>query len=90
MADEVTDSANREQVVICFRSVDEQFEAHEDFVGFDQVDSIKSSSIVEVLKDAILRLNLAMSNCRGQWYDGAANKASARNGVAVQMCTEEP
>ena len=33
MADEVTDSSNKEQVVICFRRVDEQFEAHEDFVG---------------------------------------------------------
>ena len=54
------------------------------------VDSIESSSIVEVLKDAILRLNLAMSNCRGQCYDGAANMAGARNGVAVQMCAEEP
>ena len=90
MADEVTDSSNKEQVVICFRTVDEHFEAHEEFVGLYQVDSIVSSSIVEVLKDAILRLNLAMSSCRGQCYDGAANMAGIRNGVAVQMCAEEP
>lgn len=33
MADEVTDSSNREQVVICLRWIDEAFEPHEDFVG---------------------------------------------------------
>ena len=42
MADEVTDSSNKEQVVICFRSVDEQFEAHEDFVGL--MSSLPSSN----------------------------------------------
>ena len=31
-----------------------------------------------------------MSNCQGQCYDGAANMAGIRNGVAVQMCAEEP
>ena len=66
------------------------FEAHEEFVGLHQVDSIVSSSIVEVLKDTILRLNLAMSSCRRQCYDGAANMAGIRNGVAVQMHAEEP
>ena len=82
MADEVTDSANKEQVVVCFRIVDEHFDAHEEFVGLYQVDSIVSSSIVEVLKDTILRLNLAISSCGGQCYDGAANMAGIRNGVA--------
>ena len=32
MADEVTDSSNKEQV-ICFRSVNDQFVCHEDFIG---------------------------------------------------------
>ena len=90
MADEVTDSSNKEQVVVCFRSVDEQFEPHGDFVGLYQVDSIDSRSIIKVLKDTMLRLNLAMSNCRGQCYDGAANMADIRNGVAAQICVEEP
>ena len=43
MADEVTDLANKEQVVVCFRIVDEHFDAHEEFVGLYQVDSIVSS-----------------------------------------------
>ena len=85
MADEVTDSSNKEQVVICFRRIKEQFEAHEDFVGLYQVDSLVSNSIVEVLKDTIVTLNLAISKCRGQCYDGAANMAGIRNEVAAQM-----
>ena len=89
MADEVTDSSNNKQVVICFRRIDEQFEAHEDFVGMYQVDSIVSNSIVEVLKDTIVRLNLAIAKCRGQCYDGAANMVGIRNRVAAEMCTEE-
>ena len=90
VADEVTDSSNKQQVVIRFRSVDEQFEGHDKFVGLHQVDSIKSSGIVEVLNDTIVRLNLAISNCRGQYYDGTANMASIWNGVIVQICAEEP
>ena len=88
MADKVTDSSNKERVVICFRSVDKQFESQEDFVGLYQVDSIDCSSMVKVLKDTMLRLNLAMSNCRGQCYDGAANTAGIWNGVATQICVE--
>ena len=65
IADDVNDSSNKEQVIICLRRTDEQFEAHEDFVGLYQVDSTVSSSIVEVLKDTIVRLNLAMSKCQG-------------------------
>ncbi len=33
MADECTDSANKEQVVICFRWVDHELEVHKDFIG---------------------------------------------------------
>ena len=72
------------------KRVDSKFEVHEEFVGLHQVDSIKSSIVVAVLKGTILRLNLTMSNCRGQCYDGAANMAEVRNGVAAQMCIEEP
>ena len=37
MADEVTDSSNREQVAICLRWIDEKFDAHEDFIGLHKV-----------------------------------------------------
>ena len=90
MADEVTDSSNKEQVVVCFRSVDEHFEPLEEFIGLYEVDCIKSNTIVEISKDTMIRINLAVSDCRGQCYDGAANMAGIRNGVATQIRAEEP
>ena len=89
MADEVTPSSNKEQVVICFRSVDEGFQCHEDVVGLYQVESIKSDSIVEVLKDTMIRLSLPIRDCREQCYDGATNMAGVRKGVATQICKEK-
>ena len=38
MADEVTDASNREQVIVCLRWIDEQFEAREEFKGLHKVD----------------------------------------------------
>ena len=78
MADEVTDSSNREQVVICFRWVDQHFEPHEDFVRLHKVESVVSDVIVTVLKDVLLRMNVKLSNCRGQCYDGASNMCGRR------------
>lgn len=43
MADEVADASNIEQVVICYRSVDEEFQAHEKFIGLHKVDSIAAN-----------------------------------------------
>ena len=90
MADEVTDASNIEQVAICLRSIDDNFDAHEDFVGMYAVESIKADILVQVLKDTLLRMNLPITNCRGQCYDGAANMAGARHGVAAQILLEEP
>ena len=90
MADEVTDISNIEQVAICLRSIDDNFDAHEDFVGMYAVESITADMLVQVLKDTLLRMNLPIANCRGQCYDGAANMAGARQGVAAQILLEEP
>ena len=46
--------------------VDEKLIAHKDFVGLHHVDNIKTDTIVQVLKDTILRMNLNLSMCRGQ------------------------
>ena len=45
MADETTDSSIREQVVICFRCVDNSLSAHEEFIGRQQVDRIDAATI---------------------------------------------
>ena len=72
-SNEVTDFSNKEQVIVCLRWVDEHIEAHEDFIGLHHVDDITADTIVHVLKDTVLRMNLNMSSCRAQCYDGASN-----------------
>ena len=55
MADKTTDASNKEQVVICMRWVDNDFEAHEEFIGMHVVDSIDASTLYQVIKDVLLR-----------------------------------
>ena len=90
MSDECTDSSNKEQLVICIRWVDDYLEPHEDFIDLYQVDNICARTIVAVIKDVLLCLNLPLERCRGQCYDGASTMKGARNGVAKQLCDEEP
>ena len=51
MADETTDSSNKEQFVVCFRWVDDELEVHEDFIGLHMVESIDAATLYAVLKD---------------------------------------
>ena len=61
---------------------------HEDFLGFYNIPNIQSNTIVSVIKDALVRLQLSLSYCRGQCYDGAGNMLGNRSGVAkhIQEC----
>ena len=45
--------------------------------------------IVHILKDTMIRMNLSIANCRGQCYNGAANMAGHRSGVAAQILSVE-
>ena len=42
-------------------------------------------TVVSVIKDAFIRLQLSLQNCRGQCYDGASNMLGKRSGVAKQI-----
>lgn len=63
IADEVTDSSNREQVVVCLRRVDEDFEGHEEFIGLYKVEETSADTITTALSDVLCRMNLSISNC---------------------------
>ena len=90
MCDECCDVSNRKQLVICIRWVDSKLQAHEEFIGMYVLSDIKSNTIVAVIKNTPTRLNLSLKKCRGQCYDGASNTTGSRNGVATQICVEEP
>ena len=90
MVDETTDISTTEQVVIVLRWVDQSLEVHEDFFGLYSTGSISADSLVSIIKDVLLRLNLQLDNCRGQCYDGASNMKGCRSGVATQIMRDEP
>ena len=89
MCDECTDASNREQLAICIRWVDDQLQPHEDFIGLYQLDKTTADFITGRIKDVLVRLELPLSRCRGQCFDGASTMRGARNGVAKQLNDEE-
>jgi hypothetical protein len=88
--DETTDISNVEQMVICLRYVDEQLDVHEEVIGYYSLETTTSANIVSTIKDALLRMDLSISNCRGQCYDGASSMSGSRSGVATQLAILEP
>ena len=66
MAEEGTDVSNIEQLSFCTRSVDDDLNVLEDFMGFYELKNIKSETIVNVIKDVLLRSHLSLENCRGK------------------------
>lgn len=68
-------------MIVCLRWVDSKLEPHEDFIGLHYVDDITTNTIVHTLKDSVLSLNLNMSMCHAQCYDGASNKTYLRSSV---------
>ena len=89
MADEVTDSSNQEQFVLCLRWVDEDLNPHEEFIGLHVVPNICAVALVACIRDTLIRMNLSIQNHRGQSYDGASNIPGSKSGVAAQIKTEE-
>ena len=88
MADEVTDSSNKEQFVVCLRLVDHDLVTHEELVGLYAVDNITSETFVNSLKDVLLRMGLSVQNFRGQCYEGANNMVGSKSGVATKIQTK--
>ena len=87
IADEGTDVSNKEQLSFCLQSVDENLNAFEDFISFYQLENIKSDTIVHVIKDILIRMNLS---CRGQTYDVASNMVGKKSRVSTQILAEQP
>ena len=89
MIDEATDLTNIKQVVLV-HSVNDNLTVTEDFTGLYKTEPIESSSLVSIIKDVLLRMNLKLKYCRGQCCDWASNMTRVRNGVAKQLTDEEP
>ena len=90
MADETTDCSNREQVTVIVRRVTEELEVFEEFLGLYHVTSIDAATLTTVIKDVLIRANLAIEKLRGQCYDGASAMSGSKSGVSKRICDIEP
>lgn len=90
LADETTDISNREQLVICLRWIDCNLDVHEDFLGLYKIDDTGAETISKAILDALLRLNINITKCRGQTYDGASAMSGRKSGVQTRIKEKEP
>ena len=90
LADEATDTSNKEQLVICIRWVDEEFKIHEDPVELIDLPKTDSATITSALKDCLIGFSLSISQCCGQAYDGASNMSGHLSGVAARIEQDVP
>lgn len=52
--------------------------------------STTGEAISNILQDIMLRLELSVTNLRGQRYDGASNMARDRKGVQARLLAVQP
>ena len=89
LADECRDIANKEQLTICLRWVDDDLEPHENFIGFYEIPNINADTIFSAIQDCLIRMDLSLQNCRGQCDDGAGSMMGIRNGQKKVTATHK-
>lgn len=65
MLDESGDVSNKEQAVFCVRWIDENLIPYEDFLGLYEMEKTDADSIVEIIKDSLLRFGFDKEKLRG-------------------------
>ena len=85
ICDEYTDYSNKELLTFCLRWVTDNLDVFEHFLGFYEIPDIKSSTIVSVIKDIMIRFQLQFDKRRGQCYNGASNILGKKTGIAMKI-----
>ena len=86
MSAQTLQTGNNYQYVLC----NSELESQEDFISLYKMDSICANDIVSTIKDILLCMNLSLSNCHGQCYDGAITMRGVKHGVAKIISDESP
>ena len=91
MYDECTVIANKEELTICLRWVDQNLHDHKNFIGLYQVNDNTADTLTDSIKDALLQLKIDpfICMCQRQCYDGTSNMSGVNNGVAAQITSTE-
>ena len=90
ICDGTRDIAGNEQEAICIRYINENFEPNENFVGFYRTTATTGEAISSIIEDVLLRLQLPLSNLRGQCYDGAGNMSGSKKGIQSLIMEKQP
>ena len=61
-----------------------------DSIAAYQTDSITAASLLKIIEDTLLHLNLKLEMCHGQCYDGASVMSGVKNGIAKRISDKEP
>ena len=89
VADERPDISNKERLSFCVRTAGDNLNVDKNFVGFYEIDNIKSETVYNAIKDILLRCSLSLDECRGQMYDEASNMMSKHTGVSTKISAEQ-
>ena len=54
-------------------------------IGFYQVEDINSETLFKSITDALNRMDISLTDCRGQCYEVASNMVGAKTGVATRI-----
>ena len=92
VADEVTDSSNKQQLALALRYVDPgNLQIREDLVEFIECDTgVTGRTIAEKITGFIQSRSLDPTKFRGQGYDEAGNMAGKTNGAAAIITRDYP
>ncbi|KAJ8890273.1 hypothetical protein PR048_009781 [Dryococelus australis] len=90
MADETTDISSTGEMAICIRYFDTtSYEIQEKFFKFSDVD-LSGENIARTILQELDRLNLDISYCHGQAYDGGSNMTGKFKGVQARIAKVQP
>ena len=57
--------------------------SHKDFIDLDEMENTDAATMVNIIKDIFLRLDLDKVKLRGQCYDGCSTTMGKKKGVAT-------
>ena len=91
IADEASDSSNKEQLSLVLRFVDDDNNIRQDFVKFLHCKwDLRGADLAKLILDELTNLNLCVSDCRGQGYDGAGAVAGHVSGLSAHILRLNP
>ena len=89
IADEAKDISKHEQLSICLRYVYKGI-IHERFFGFVRAEEINASALAEYILKVLSELNLSISDCISECYDGASVMSGCYSGVSTRILDMNP